>query len=702
MPTKRRLLPVCIVLISGCTTQRAAPPVAKIVPHQLTHHGHTRVDNYYWLNQRESPEVRGYLEAENRYYEARMGHLASFEDALFDEIVARIKKDDDTVPYLYRGYFYYDRYEAGKEYPIFCRKNGSLDAEEEILVDANTLAEGHEFFSIRGVVVNSNDNILAFATDTVGRRFYTIRFKDLASGEMLADTIPRVTGNLTWAEDGETLFYGKQNPETLRSHRIYRHRLGADPSRDALVYEEEDETFSVYTWKTKSRRYVMVGSFHTLSSEIRFLPADSPTETPTVFLLREPEHEYTLGHLGDHFYVRTNWKAKNFRLMKTPVAQTKKESWTEVIAHRDDVLLETFELFDDHLVAAERKDGLLELRVRALASGEEHEIDFGEPAYVAWPMDNWEPGTSTLRYWYSSLTTPGSVFDYDMVTRKKTLRKRDEVLGDFDPERYLTERLYAPARDDESIPISLVYRKGLEKDGSRPLLLHGYGAYGASVDPMFWSARLSLLDRGFVFAIAHVRGGEELGRRWYEDGRQLDKKNTFTDFIDCAEYLLTEGYGDSARVYASGGSAGGLLIGAVVNMRPDLFTGVIADVPFVDVVTTMLDDSIPLTTSEFDEWGNPKDEAYYDYMLSYSPYDNVEPQAYPHMLITTSLNDSQVQYWEPAKWVAKLRALKTDDNLLLLKTNMEAGHGGISGRFKRHRDTATSYSFLLHLAGLID
>jgi len=691
-----------LLLAMSCTaTMQSGPgaaPVAKVEPHELIAHGDTRIDDYFWLKNRDDPEVMAYLKAENDYYDSAMGHLAQLEERLFEEIVARIKKNDDTVPYRLRDYYYYARFEANKEYPIFCRKKGSLEAPEEITLDANELAEGHEFFSIAAVRVSSGQDILAFATDTVGRRFYDVRFKNLTTGKMLEETIPKVTGNITWAEDGKTLFYAKQHPSTLRSYRIFRHEVGSDPAKDALVYEETDDTFSTYVRKTTSRKYVVIMSVQTLSNEERYLPAADPTAAPTVFLPREREHEYSIDHLGDAFWVRTNWQAKNFRLVKTDAPAKGKGAWQEVIGNRDDVFLEDFELFRDHLVVSERKRGLLQLRVRSHLDGIEHYLDFGEPAYIAWPIDNMETDTTTLRYWYSSLTTPGSVFDYDMLSREKTLRKQDEVVGDFDPANYVTERLEASARDGRAVPISLVYRKGLVKNGENPLLLYGYGSYGASIDPYFNSARLSLLDRGFVFAIAHIRGGEELGRWWYEEGKLLNKKNTFTDFIDCAEHLVAQKIADPRRVFANGASAGGLLIGVAVNMRPDLFNGVVADVPWVDIVTSMLDDSIPLTTSEYDEWGNPNEKEYYDYMLSYSPYDNVDARSYPNMLVTTSLHDSQVQYWEPAKWISKLRVKSTSNNLLLLKTDMEAGHGGKTGRMKQHRDTAMRYAFFLDLA----
>jgi oligopeptidase B len=604
------------------------------------------------------------------------------------------------VPYKLDDYYYYTRFEQGKEYPIHCRKKGSLEAAEEIMLDVNAMSKGHGFFAVAGREVCWNHDLLAFAVDTVGRRIYTIQFKNLTTGEILPDRIPAVTGNMAWANDNKTFFYAKQDPTTLRSFQIYRHTLGTDPSKDVLIYEEKDDTFRCFVRRTKSKKFVMIASFQTLSSEYRYLDAGNPTGEFTVFLPRERDHEYSVDHFQDHFYIRTNYQAKNFRLMKTPVTSTGKEHWQEVIPHRDEVFLSNFEIFKDHLVLSERKNGLTQIRIIAWNGKDDHYLDFGEPAYLAYISTNPDFNTTTLRYGYTSLTTPNSVYDYDMVKRRKKLLKQDEVLRGFRSENYITERLYATARDGAKVPISVVYRKGAKKDGNNSLLLYGYGSYGASMDATFNAARLSLIERGFVFAIAHIRGGQELGRQWYEDGKLLKKKNTFTDFIDCAKFLVQEKYTNPNKLFCQGGSAGGLLIGAVVNMAPDLFHGAIAAVPFVDVVTTMLDESIPLTTSEYDEWGNPNDKAYYDYILSYSPYDNVEAKVYPHLLVTTGLHDSQVQYWEPAKWVAKLRAMKKDNHRLLLKTNMEAGHGGASGRFRRYKETAFEYAFLLDLAGI--
>ncbi|MCZ6704445.1 MAG: S9 family peptidase [Bacteroidetes bacterium] len=676
------------------------PPVAKTKPVTLEMHGDVRTDEYFWLREREDPEVVAYLEAENEYTEAMTAHTNDLQVALFEEIVGRIKQDDSSVPYKDGAYWYYTRYEEGNDYPIVARKSGSLEAQEEIMINANELAEGHEFYSIGGIDVSSGDNILAYSQDTVGRRFYTVRFKNLDTGELLDDVIPDITGNVAWANDNKTIFYTKQDGETLLWNKIFRHELGTDISEDVLVYEEPDDTFSAFVFKTKSKDFVIIGSNQTLSSEYRFLDATDPTGSFEVIQPREENHEYSVDHYGNYFYVRTNWNATNFRLMRAPIVITDKTHWEEVIPHRDDVFLQGFEIFKDHLVLLERFDGLRQLRIRPWDGSAEHYLDFGEPAYRAGISINPEFDTQILRYSYTSMTTPNSTYDYDMVTRQKTLLKEQEILGGFDKSDYVTERIFATARDGARVPVSIVYKEGTPLDGTSPLLLNGYGSYGSSREATFSSPRLSLLDRGVVFAIAHIRGGQEMGRYWYEDGKLLKKKNTFTDFIDVAEHLIDKKYADPERLFAEGGSAGGLLMGAVTNMRPDLWRGVFAYVPWVDVVTTMLDDSIPLTTSEYDEWGDPNVKEYYDYMLSYSPYDNVEAKDYPNMLVTTGLHDSQVQYWEPAKWVAKIRALRTNDKRLILKTNMEAGHGGATGRLKRHKETAFEYAFLMDLAGI--
>ena len=672
-----------------------APPRAEVRPHQLEAHGHVRVDDYYWLRDRESADVLAYLEAENAYTSTALAHTEALQEELYEEMVGRIEEDDASVPYRLGDFYYYTRFEAGQQYPLHCRKRGSLEADEELLLDVNAMAEGHGFFAVSGVTPSPDATKLAYGVDTRGRRIYTLEVLDLATREV-EDRIPGVTGSGVWSEDGSALFYTKRDPVTLRAFQVWRHTLGTEPADDALVFEETDETYSCFVGKTRSRRFLTITSRHTLATETRVLEADQPNGEFRVVLPRERGHEYRLDHHGEHFYLRTNRDARNFRLVRAPV--TAPTEWEELVPHRDDVLLQGVSLFRDHMVVNERRDGLVRMRVVALADGAEHEITFDEPAYSVGTRGNREFDTTTLRFGYSSLTTPSSVYDYDMDSRERVLRKRDVVHGGFDPANYETERLYATARDGTAIPISLVYRAPLERDGARPLLLYGYGSYGASMDARFSADRLSLLDRGFAYAIAHIRGGQELGRAWYEDGKLLNKRNTFTDFIACAEHLVTEGYTTPERLFAQGGSAGGLLVGAVANMRPDLFQGIVAAVPFVDVVTTMLDASIPLTTFEYDEWGDPNDPTYYEYMLSYSPYDQVRAQDYPHMLVTTGLHDSQVQYWEPAKWVAKLRATKTDANALLLKTEMEAGHGGVSGRYRRYRDLALVYAFLLDLA----
>ncbi len=710
------VLLLAALAVTSCAAPAAAPgdpPRAEARPHELETHGDVRVDEYYWLRERENPEVIAYLEAENAYVDAALAHTEPLRESVFAEIRSRVVEDDSSVPYRDGDYWYYTRYEEGKQYPIHGRRpidgdvfGGDQAPEaEEVLIDVNEIAEGKEYTAVRPSV-SPDHRILAYGVDDVGRRFYTVRFKDLSTGEILADEIPDVTANLVWAADSATLFYVRQDPDTLRAYQVYRHRLGST-APDELVYEEPDETFSVFLGRTQSRKYLLATSSHTLRTEVRILRADDPDGDFAVFEPRGERHEYSVDHLGDRFWVRTNDRAPNFRLMSTAEGDTGRAAWREELPHRDDVLLAGFELFDRLLVLAERRDGLEQLRIEPRAGGGAgdgsvtgHDLDFGEPTYSAGLGVNPDPSSGTLRYVYQSLTTPRSVFDYDPATREKTLRKQDQVLGGFDSANYRSERLWATAGDGTQVPVSLVYRPDLRpEEGGSPLLLYGYGSYGASMDASFSSPLLSLIDRGFVYAIAHIRGGEEMGRSWYENGKLLHKKNTFTDFIAAAEHLAAEGYADPDRIYAMGGSAGGLLVGAVFTMRPDLWDGVVARVPFVDVVTTMLDASIPLTTFEWDEWGDPREREYYDYMLSYSPYDNVEARDYPHLLVTTGLHDSQVQYWEPAKWVARLRANKTDDNLLLLETNMGAGHGGASGRYDRYRETALVYAFLLDLAG---
>ena len=681
------------------------PPKAAIRPHEMTVHGHTRIDNYYWLNERENPEVLAYLEAENQYAEACLKHTEPLQEQLFKEITGRIKQDDNSVPVKIRDYYHYTRYEEGKEYPIFCRKHFSLEAPEEILLDGNQLAEGHAFFEIGELSLSEDDKLLAYSVDTVSRRIYTVYVKNLETGELVGEPIPNTSGNVVWASDNATLFYGVKD-ETLRPCKIIRHRLGTAATEDVMVYEETDETFVCYINKTKSRKYLIISSESTLSSECRILESAQPMNEFRVFQERQPDMLYGIDHYGEHFYIQTNADgAKNYKIMRTPIGQTEMPHWTEVIAHREKVMIESFTIFSKFFVIEERENGLVNIRIRTWDGGMDYYLDFGEPAYTAGVGANPDFDAVTLRYAYNSMTTPSSVYEWDMEKRTKTLLKRQEVVGGYNPENYVTERLMAPSHDGVLVPISIVYKKAVEGrvpepvEGptclDRPLVLYGYGSYGSSMDAYFSVARLSLLNRGFIWAIAHIRGGEEMGRQWYDDGKMLNKKNTFLDFIACAEYLINNGYTSPQKMFAMGGSAGGLLVGAVTNMRPDLWKGVIAQVPFVDVVTTMLDDSIPLTTGEYDEWGNPNEKKYYDYMLSYSPYDNVEAKDYPAMLITTGLHDSQVQYWEPAKWAAKLRALKTDNNPLYLKTEMDYGHGGASGRFEGFKEVALEYAFML-------
>jgi oligopeptidase B len=705
--SRRNLIVVCLTVasfVAGAACRKAevgpAPPVAEKMPKEFHEFGGTRVDNYYWLKERENPKVLDYLKAENGYLEAVLKPTEKLQEKLYQELAGRIKQTDMSVPYRDNGYYYYSRYEEGKEYPVYCRKKESLDAPEEVLIDGPAMADGKPFFSVAGLEVSPDNSILAYAVDTVSRRLYQQHFKDLKTGQVLADEIPNTLAMVAWANDSRSVFYTLKDTTTLRPYRVMRHRLGTPISEDREVYVEDDETFSTMAYKSKSKDLIFIASESTLSTEFRFLDAADPEGAFRIVEPRRRDLEYQIDHFGDKLYIRTNDQARNFRLMEAPLSRPGMENWVEVIPHRDDVLFEDFEIFNDFLVVEERQAGLTQIRVIRWTDKTEHSLDFGEPTYMASLGVNPEFDTDWLRYNYSSLTTPNSTYDHNMTTQEKKLMKQQEVLGGFQPENYRAERLSATASDGVKIPISLVYRKGLERNGDNPLLEYGYGSYGASMDPYFDSSVLSLLDRGFIYAIVHIRGGSEMGRAWYEDGKLLKKKNTFTDFIACAEHLIAERYTGPEKLFASGGSAGGLLMGAVVNMRPDLFKGVIAEVPYVDVITTMLDPSIPLTTGEYDEWGNPNLKEYYDYMLSYSPYDNVEAKNYPAMLVTTGLHDSQVQYWEPAKWVAKLRVLKTDQNPLLLYTNMDAGHGGASGRFRRYRETALQFAFLLDLCGI--
>jgi len=675
------------------------PPIAKKINKELVQNGDVRVDPYYWLNERAEPAVIDYLTSENAYTKGMLAHTEKLQETIYEEIVGRIKKDDTSVPYQKNGYIYQTQYQEENEYPVYVRTSVAPLSKEEVMLNVNDLAKDFSYYATSGLKISPNNKILAYGEDTLSRRIYTIRFKNLETGEMLEDQIPNTSGTITWAADNKTIFYSVKD-ETLRSYKIFKHKLGTNPAKDQEIYHEADDTFRTFIYKTKSEKYLVIGSFATLTNEYRILEADNPDGEFRMFQPRDRAGnlEYSFDHKNDKFYIVTNYKAKNFRLMETNVNATDLKNWKEVIPNRNDVLLEDVELFDDYMVLSERKNGITNIRVMA-DSGSDHYIDFGEKAYLAYTSTNVKLNTEVVRIGYQSMTTPGTIYDYNMKTRNLEQRKQTEVVGDFKPANYQSERFFVKARDGAEIPVSLVYKKGTKIDGTAPLLLYAYGSYGANMEPYFSAARLSLLDRGFVYVIAHIRGGQEMGRQWYEDGKLLKKKNTFTDYIDCAEYLVAEKYADPDRLFAMGGSAGGLLMGAVVNMRPELWRGVIAAVPFVDVITTMLDETIPLTTGEFDEWGNPKDKEYYDYIKSYSPYDNIEKKDYPNMLVTTGLHDSQVQYWEPAKWVAKLRDLKTDDNVLLLSTEMEAGHGGASGRFKRNKETAMEYAFLVDLAG---
>jgi len=683
----------------GCSdSDKLNPPKAEKVKKELTIHDDTRIDNYYWLKDKENKKVIDYLEAENEYANLSMAHTKDFQNGLYSEICSRIKQTDETVPYKLNGYYYYKRYVPGKEYPIHCRKK-NLYADEKILLDVNKLAKGKSFSKISGLEVSPNNKLLAYGEDYISRRKYTIRFKDLKTGKILEDKLLNTNGYATWANDNKTVFYTKKD-ETLRSFKIFKHILGSDPKNDTEVYHESDSTFSTYVEKSKSQKYIFIHCESTLSTESRYLDANNPNGKFKLIQKRENNLEYHPEHFGKKFYIRTNFKAENFKIVSTLITKSSKKNWKDIIPHKDDVLVEDFEIFEKYLVVDERQNGVSKLRVKDWKNKADYFVEFDDPAYKVYMSKNLEFNTPVLRYVYSSLNTPASTFNYNMNSRKNKLLKIDEIGGKFNKDDYISERLFAVAKDGNKIPISLVYKNELKKQEGNPLLLYAYGSYGYSRDADFRSHRLSLLDRGFIYAIAHVRGGQEMGRWWYEDGKLLNKKNTFSDFIACAEHLINEKYTTEKMLFARGGSAGGLLMGAILNMSPGLFKGVIANVPWLDVITTMLDPDIPLTSSEYDEWGDPNKKEYYDYMLSYSPYDQVSAQDYPATLVTTGLHDSQVQYWEPAKWVAKLRELKTDDNLLLLVTDMESGHGGASGRFKQHKDTALEYAFILDQVGI--
>jgi oligopeptidase B len=704
------LVSCLVVLLAACAAQQPqpvpagpTPPIAAVHPFEVQSPNGVRIDNYYWLRDdtRSNPAVLEYLKAENAYYAQMTAHTKGLEDTLYDEIVGRIKQDDATVPAKYKHYWYYTRFEQGQEYPVYARRKGSVDGAEQVMLDGNAMAQGHDFFQLAGLRVSPNEQLLAYGEDVAGRRQFTIRIKDLSTGQTFRDELKNTPASMAWADDNKTLFYVENDPITLLTVRVKKHVLGTDPVSDPVVYEERDHSYYMGVTRSGDDKYVVIGEGSTLSSEYRFIPANQPKAKFRVLAPREHDLLYEADHIDQRWVVRTNFNAKNFRVMQVADgAVGDKKAWREVVPGRNDVLIDDIALFRNYLAIAEHSDGLARVRIKPWKGGGETFVKSDDADYAAGLGENREQDTDTLRYVYTSLITPSTVYDLDMKTGKRELRKRDPVLGNYDPANYATERVWATARDGTKVPVSLAYRKNFQKNGTAPLYQYAYGSYGASSDPHFSSPRFSLIDRGFVYAIAHIRGGQELGRAWYEDGKLLKKKNTFTDFIDVTEYLVAQGYAAKDKCFAEGGSAGGLLMGAIANMAPQDYRGIAAHVPFVDVVTTMLDESIPLTTNEFDEWGNPKETVYYNYMLSYSPYDNVSAHAYPALLVTTGLWDSQVQYYEPAKWVAKLRATKTDKNPLLFKINMEAGHGGKSGRFQRYREVAEEFAFVLDQLGM--
>lgn len=681
-------------------------PKAGIYPHIRKIHDDTVQDDYYWMidyfkKGEKSQEVIDYLEKENAYTNSMLEDTADLQENLFHELKSRIKEKDESVPYYKNGYYYYSRTEEGNQYFKFCRKKGTLEAEEELLLDIDRLADGHAYYTAKGFSVSPDNRLLAFSVDTVSRREYTIYIKNLETGEIYPDQIKNTEGAAIWGNDNLTLFYTAKNPVTLLSEKIMRHVLGSDPTADVLVYEEKDNTNYIAVGKSKNGKYIIINSEGTLSSEIWLLDADFPQTEFRVFQPRMQDVLYSVIALEDRFLILTNDEAINFRIMQCPLDQTERCSWQIFMDHRPDVLVSDIEEFKDFLAIAERKNGLTQLAIYNLSSQQQHYLDFGEVAYTVYPAINVEYNSQKLRYGYTSLVTPSSVYEYDMADQQKVLLKQQEVLGGYDQTAYITERIFATARDGVQVPISIVYKKGTKLDGTAPLLQYAYGSYGASMDPTFSSNRLSLLDRGFIYALAHIRGGEEMGRQWYEDGKMMRKMNTFYDFVDCGKYLIEQHYCTSEHLYAQGGSAGGLLMGVVANIAPEQYHGIIAQVPFVDVVNTMLDDTIPLTTNEYDEWGNPNESEAYFYMKAYSPYENIQAKECPNLLVTTGLHDSQVQYFEPAKWVAKLRATKTGDAVILLKTDMDYGHGGASGRFDYLKEIALEYAFLFKLEGII-
>ena len=696
------LIAIKAVMAQKMTTNGLEAPLAQKKPFPMTIHNHTRIDDYYWLNNRENPEVIEYLNAENNFTEKVMAPIANRQENLFEEMKARIKEKDESVPYKDGSYFYYSKFVEGGEYPVYCRKYKSLDAPEEIILDGNEMAKGQTYFQIGGFEVSDNEDILAYGEDTISRRNYTLKFKNLKTGQIYPESIENTEGgSYAWAADNKTFFYVIRDQQTLLGNKVYRHILGTDPKSDVLVFEEKNNQYYMGIGRMKSKKYIAIFSEQNgIATEYQLIKASQPNENPKTFLKRKNGLEYYIEHFENKFYIRTNLaKSYNYQLMEVEEnLGGNPKNWKTKISHRKDVYLEGLEIFKNHLVLQERKEGLIQLRIIHQKTNEEHFLDFGEPTYDAYIGTNPEFDTQILRFGYNSMTTPNSTYDYNMANKTKILKKEQEVLGGFDKTNYKTERIYSVSRDGVKVPISIVYQKNTKLDGTSPLLQYAYGSYGASMDASFSSTRLSLLDRGFVYAICHIRGGQEMGRQWYDDGKMFKKVNTFNDFVDCSRMLIEKKYTSKDNLFAMGGSAGGLLMGAIINQAPDLYKGVIAAVPFVDVVTTMLDESIPLTTGEFEEWGNPKNKAAYDYMLSYSPYDNVSKKKYPNMLVTTGLHDSQVQYWEPAKWVSKLRDYKTDENILLLHTDMSSGHGGASGRFSALKNTALMYTFILDLA----
>ena len=678
------------------------PPVADKIPVSFKKFNDIRIDDYYWLKERENPEVIDYLERENDYYEKMTSHTLDLQNKLFKEIKDKIKEDDESVPYFLNGYWYKTKYKEGLDYPVYTRFKDSLNNKEEILFDCNELAKKHDYFNLSNFQISPDNKIVAFSTDVVSRRLYSVQFKNLETGKVYSDKIINSSGSFAWANDNSTLFYTSRDVNTLRNDKIFKHVLNTDYENDELVYFEKDETFYTNVSKSKSKKFIIISSFSTLTSEFQFLPADNINESFKLFNKRKRGVEYSINHYDDHFYIITNKdKAYNYKLMKTKISETSSENWTDVVEHRKNVLIEGIDIFKDHLVVSERVDGLNRINIKKWDDSENYFLNFDNETFSSNTTTNLDFNSKKLKYAYNSLNEPYSVVEFDMITKEKTVLKQHKVLDkNFSKDNYITERIWADSRDGNQIPISLIYKKGIKRDGSNPLLIYGYGSYGNTIDPSFSISRLSLLDRGFIYAISHVRGSEYLGRDWYENGKLLNKKNSFNDFVDSTKFLISEGYTSPEHCYAYGGSAGGLLMGAVINMAPELYNGVIAAVPFVDVITTMLDETIPLTTSEYDEWGNPNQKEYYEYMMSYSPYDNVSKLKYPNLLVTTGLHDSQVQYWEPAKWVAKLRDYKQDQNYLFLNTNMETGHGGSSGRFEAIKDLAKEYAFLFDLENI--